>query len=125
LGQVVNTYLASRIQARAEINVDRLTRRRRITDALIIMVALAFVAVSFSLYLRTIEQVNAAQSKRQALAEKVEFLTIETDRLEREVKALQTDPKAIEDYARHELGFVRPQDVIVKVENGAAKRKQQ
>ncbi len=89
------------------------------------MVALAFVAVSFSLYLRTIEQVNAAQSKRQALAEKVEFLTIETDRLEREVKALQTDPKAIEDYARHELGFVRPQDVIVKVENGAAKRKQQ
>ena len=89
------------------------------------MVVLAFVGVSFSLYVRTREEVNTARSKRQTLAEKVEFLTVETDRLEREVKALQTDPKAIEEYARHELGFVRPQDIIVKIEPDAAKPKTQ
>ena len=105
--------------------MDRITRRRRITDALIVMVVLAFVGISFSLYLRTKEEVNIARSKRQTLAEKVEFLSIESDRLEREVKALQTDPKAIEEYARHELGFVRPQDIIVKVETDAAKPKTQ
>lgn len=125
MGQVVNTYLVNQIQARARINVDRITRRRRITDALIIMVALAFVAISFSLYLRTKEEVNSAKSRRQTLAEKVEFLTIESDRLERDVKALQTDPKAVEEYARHELGFVRPQDIIVKVEADAANPKSQ
>ena len=125
MGQVVNTYLVNQIQARARINVDRITRRRRITDALIVMVVLAFVGISFSLYLRTKEEVNIARSKRQTLAEKVEFLTIESDRLEREVKALQTDPKAIEEYARHELGFVRPQDIIVKVEADAANPKSQ
>jgi cell division protein FtsB len=125
LGQVVNTYLVNQIQARARINVDRITRRRRITDALIVMVALAFVAISFSLYLRTKEEVNSAKSRRQTLAEKVEFLTIESDRLERDVKALQTDPKAVEEYARHELGFVRPQDIIVKVEADAANPKSQ
>lgn len=125
MGQVVNTYLVNQIQARARINVDRITRRRRITDALIVMVALAFVAISFSLYLRTKEEVSSAKSRRQTLAEKVEFLTIESDRLEREVKALQTDPKAIEEYARHELGFVRPQDIIVKVEADVANPKSQ
>ena len=125
MGQVVNTYLASRIQTRARINVDRITRRRRITDALIIMVVLAFVGVSFSLYVRTREEVNTARSKRQTLAEKVDFLTVETDRLEREVKALQTDPKAIEEYARHELGFVRPHDIVMKLETDAAKPKLQ
>ena len=125
MGQVVNTYLVNQIQARARINVDRITRRRRITDALIVMVALAFVAISFSLYLRTKEEVNSAKSRRQTLAEKVEFLTIESDRLERDVKALQTDPKAVEEYARHELGFVRPQDIIVKVEADAANPKSQ
>ena len=121
MGQAVNTYLASRIQSRVGNHVSRKTRRRRITDALIVMTILAFAGVCFSLYLRSGEELNAAKSKRQALSDRVESLKIETDRLEREVKALQSDPKAIEAYARHELGFIRPEDVVLKVEPNPAK----
>jgi cell division protein FtsB len=32
------------------------------------------------------------------------------------VHLLKSDPKAIEDFARHQMGFVRTGDVVVKIE---------
>jgi cell division protein FtsB len=40
-------------------------------------------------------------------------------RLRREVKALQGDPAALERAAREELGYVRPGEIVFKLDEGA------
>jgi cell division protein FtsB len=118
LGQAVNTFLANHIENVSKVGtrVSKRTRNRRITDALILMVVLAVSATGFSFYWRTQAELATAQVKNQTYANKVEALKVEADKLEREVHLLKSDPKAIEDYARHQMGFVRTGDVVVKIE---------
>lgn len=118
MGQAVNTFLANHIEAVSKVGnrVSKRTRNRRITDAMILMVVIAVVATGFSFYWRTQAELALAKVKNQAYASKVEALKIEADKLEREVRSLNTDPRAIEDYARHQMGFVRTGDVVVKIE---------
>lgn len=61
-------------------------------------------------------ELTSARTRNQAYRDKVEALKVQADKLEREVYQLKTDPKAIEDYARHQMGFVRVGDVVVKIE---------
>lgn len=123
--QVANTFVANQISSRARIRVERRTRNRRITDALILMVILAASAICFSFYWRTNAKLAVAQSKSQELGARVESLRTQAEKLEREIDQLQNDPKAIEDYARHHLGFVRAGDVVVGVENISSEPKKQ
>lgn len=120
MGQAVNTFLASHINALVGTRVDKTIRNRRITDALILMIILAVSAICFSFYMRTSAEVTVARAKQQATADKIKALKIQNEKLEREVNQLQTDKKAIEEFARHNLGMVRPGDVVVKVEKDAA-----
>lgn len=55
---------------------------------------------------------------RRASAENREILR-ENARLRREVRALQGDPAALERAAREELGFVRPGELIFKLDEGS------
>ena len=118
MGQAVNTFLANHIETVSKVGsrVSKRTRNRRMTDALILMVILAAAATCFSFYWRTQTQLSAAQVKNQVFADKVEALKIQSDKLEQEIQQLKSDPKAIEDYARHQMGFVRTGDVVVKIE---------
>jgi cell division protein FtsB len=118
LGQAVNTFLANHIDAltKVETRVKKRTRNRLITDAFILMVVLAASATCFSFYWRTQAELSAARAKNQAFVEKLEALKIQADKLEYEVHQLKTNPKAIEEYARHQMGFVRLGDVVVKIE---------
>lgn len=116
MGQVANTFVARQISTKARIRVERRTRNRRLTDGLILMVILAASAIGFSFYWRTSAKLAAAQSRNQELATKVGLLRMQTANLEREIDQLQHDPKAIEDYVRHHLGFVRAGDILVGVE---------
>lgn len=43
-------------------------------------------------------------------------LIVENARLEREIRALRTDPQAIEDHARDELGMVYPGELVLKIQ---------
>jgi cell division protein FtsB len=80
------------------------------------MVVLAASATCFSFYWRTQAELSTAKARSQAFVDKVQALKVQADKLEHEVHQLKTDPKAIEDYARHQMGFVRAGDVIVKIE---------
>ena len=118
MGQAVNTFLANHIEAitKVETRVKKRTRNRRITDAFILMIVLAASATCFSFYWRTQAELSTARARNQAFIDKVEALKVQADKLEHEVHQLKTDPKAIEDYARHQMGFVRTGDVVVKIE---------
>jgi cell division protein FtsB len=61
--------------------------------------------------------------RNEAEAERLErenaALEQHVNRLRREVKALQGDPGALERAAREELGYVKPGEVVYKLEEGA------
>lgn len=86
------------------------------------MIVFAAAAACFSFYWRTQAELSLARAKNQAFVNKVEALRVEADKLEREVQQLKSDPKAIEEYARHQMGFVRSGDVVVRIENGATEQ---
>lgn len=86
------------------------------------MVIFAAAAACLSFYRRTQAELSLARAKNQAFVDKVEALRVEADKLEREVQQLKSDPKAIEEYARHQMGFVRTGDVVVKIEQGASEQ---
>lgn len=124
MGQAVNTFLANHIETVSKVGsrVSKRTRNRRITDALIMMIVFAAAAACFSFYWRTQAELSTAKVKNQAYVDKVEALKVEADKLEREVHQLKSDPRAIEDYARRQMGFVRTGDVIVKIEKGSTEQ---
>lgn len=123
--QAVNTFVARPISSKARTRVERRIRNRRITDALILMVILAASAICFSFYWRTNAKLLGAHSRNQELLTRVDALQTQTEKLEREIQQLQHDPKAIEDYVRHHLGFVRLGDVVVGVEKNSPQSNQQ
>ncbi len=120
MGQAVNTFLASHINALVGTRVDKIIRKRRITDALILMIILAVSAICFSFYMRTSAEVSVAKARQQATADKIKALKIQNEKLERDVNLLQADKKAIEEFARHNLGMIRPGDVVIKIDKGSA-----
>lgn len=84
-------------------------------DAAVLMVILAASALCVSVYLRTSTQYESATVRHKSVALRVEELKIATERREREVRLLKTDPETIESCARQELGFVRSDDVVIKL----------
>jgi cell division protein FtsB len=60
-----------------------------------------------------------AREARRIEAENV-LLVRENERLRRDVRALQGDPAALEQAAREDLGYVRPGEVVVKLDEEPA-----
>lgn len=54
----------------------------------------------------------------QRTMESAQVLAEENARLRREIDALVTEPSAILDIARDELGMVRPGEIIIRIEEG-------
>jgi cell division protein FtsB len=84
-------------------------------DGVVLAVIIAACGICISYYLRTRAEFNAALSKNQAAAEKLSGITTEVDRLERDLQRLRTDAKAFEELARHKFGFVRADDIVIKI----------
>ena len=65
---------------------------------------------------------RAARLDAQLDRVRAEAATLEDDnaRLAREIDALRTDPQAIEDHARAELGMVYPGELVLKLPKKAA-----
>jgi cell division protein FtsB len=59
-------------------------------------------------------ELNRKQSTHQRLLEQNERLTRENLNLYRTIDRLENDPAFIESVARHELGMVRPDELIFK-----------
>jgi cell division protein FtsB len=94
--------------------VQRRARTRRLVDAVITAVILGATALCVSVYFRTRAELMGATWRNQSAGDRVAQLRSETERLEREIHQLKTDPRVIEQFARQKLGFVRPGDVVAK-----------
>ena len=58
---------------------------------------------------------HAKKAEYQQLQVEVHQIQAENDSIDHEIKALKTDPKAIEKEAREQLRYVRPHEVIVDI----------
>jgi cell division protein FtsB len=92
----------------------------RTFDGVVLAVIIAAYGICISYYLRTRTEINAALSKNQAATEKLSGIASEVERLERDVQRLRTDAKAFEELARHKFGFVRADDIVIKIAQSEA-----
>ncbi|MDZ4696998.1 MAG: septum formation initiator family protein [Deltaproteobacteria bacterium] len=74
----------------------------------------AFVYVPFHLYHRSgFAKYLQLKAEHTAIVTANQALLAEIANLQREATALQSDPLAVERVARHELGWVRPGDLLI------------
>lgn len=52
----------------------------------------------------------------RAIAERNRRLSEQNESLKREIEALRSDPEAIDRAAREELGFTKPDEMVIKLE---------
>jgi cell division protein FtsB len=62
------------------------------------------------------EQADKLRGQLAHLRDEARALDAENARMEREIHALRTDPRAIEDHARDELGMVYPGELVLRIE---------
>ena len=120
MNQPANNLRVNRLNPSSKANMvaEQKVRSFHFRDGLIAIILLATAVLCLSVYWRTDSEMKNAIAKREAAAQKVEELKIETGRLEHEVKLLETDKEFIESIARRNLGLVRPGDIVIKVEPG-------
>ncbi|HYL15189.1 MAG TPA: septum formation initiator family protein [Terriglobales bacterium] len=107
----------------AELAFDRLTerlrptwnrlyrlRRRIATTAILVLAAWVFLHVTFGANGMVVFKQKRAAIKD--LQRQVDDLQKENDRYSEQIKALKTDPQAIEKEAREQLHYARPGEVV-------------
>ena len=117
MSQAANTFWMNRANAPAKSGpvAKRQPRLHRVFDGVVLAVILAACGICISYYLRTQAEVGAAMTKNIAATEKLNNITGEVERLERDLQRLRTEPRAFEELARHKYGFVGAEDVVIKI----------
>lgn len=80
------------------------------------MIILATFALCVTVTMRTHAEMRLASEQFGKISADVEMLRNNKSALEREVKRLRTDPRAIESAARARLNMVRANEIVVPVE---------
>ena len=96
-------------------------RERAVKPVSYVLVSVLFSALLFGIFLVTDHGFLKVRRQRVELARmqaEVSSIAAENERLEEEVKALATDPKASERIAREDLGLVKPDDVVLRLPKG-------
>ncbi len=89
----------------------------RLFGVAIIVIALAIVpyrAIDSDSQLMLDRMTADVEQANSRLAE----LAAENTALRKEIRALANDPRAIEKFARRDLGMIRPNEILMKVETG-------
>ena len=117
MSQVANTFWDSRLDSATRQNsvARRKVRVRRLVDGVILTIILAALATCVSVYNRSQVEMTAARAKHNAAVDRIEDLSIQVEKRQREIESLRTDTRAIELFARQRFGFVRPGDVVIKL----------
>lgn len=133
MNKVVNTYWVDpRLAAQRPVprvlapdfkapRVDSLSAARRregLVPSWVIfgMIILAAFITCLTVTKRTHAERRAAEQQYQRIGAEVETLRNTNAALEREIKRMSTDPRAIEAAARERLGMVRANEIVVPVE---------
>jgi len=117
LSQVANTFWDSRLSsaARQHSVAKRRVRVRRLIDGVILTIILAALATCVSIHTRSRTELAFAKAKYRVAVDRVEDLSLQLEKREREIELLRTDARAIELFARQRFGFVRAGDVVIKL----------
>ena len=94
---------------------------RHVRPASYVAISLLFSLIVFGYYLLSpsgLLKVRKQRIQLAAMQADVEKLYAENRRLEEEVVALKTDPKAVEKIARETLNLVKPGDVVLLLPEG-------
>ena len=119
MSQAANTFWVnrSRFSSKENQDVKRQLRFRHLIDGLVLMIILAATATCVSVYQRARAELGSAAARHSAAVDQVEELRLQAERLEREVGRMRSDARMIETFARHDLGFVRSGEVVIKIES--------
>jgi len=99
--------------------------RNKLLTAVLVFIFLVLIIASFFGKKGLIEVYNA-QKQKDSLFEEIEQLEKIKSGLEREIKELESNPKAYEAKARDQLGLVYPDELlIIKAEKSDSKDKSQ
>ena len=109
------TGTAVRVRPVVKTTVKRRLRAQRLVDGIILMIIVSAAAMCVSIYLHARTELGGALTKQAAAAEKLQDLTINVERIERDVQRLRTDARFIEQVARQKFGFVRSGEVVIKL----------
>lgn len=117
MSQVANTLWDSRLDSATRQNsvAKRRVRVRRLVDGVILTIILAALATCVSVNTRSQIEMTAARAKHNAAVDRIEDLSVQVEKRQREIESLRTDTRAIELFARQRFGFVRPGDIVIKL----------
>ena len=93
----------------------------KLTKVVIVLLFLAGVLGVCMWYLPTIRQNEQMRKELLRLDREVSRAEDEARVLDKSLKALQSDPKAVERLARESLGYARPDETVIHFEAPAAK----
>jgi cell division protein FtsB len=99
----------------ADMHIPPAWRRwaTRLVLAIAVALAVAYLPWRITTNANPADKLEVQLREIRAAADQVEA---ENARLEREIRALRTDPQAIEDEARDQLGMVYPDELVIKIE---------
>jgi cell division protein FtsB len=89
--------------------------RHRLPSVILVMTTVMLILGCLSCYWRTATELNTAVTEKQAEAARVDDLRIQTLRLAAQIDRLKTDPRAVEAWARENLGMVRPGEIVLRI----------
>ena len=92
-------------------------RKLRITPKFIALLAMLCVAFACFIYFSQQHKLDEIEAKRSALQAEYDALQNEEQRLEYMIEYAKSDEFMIQ-YAREKLGFVLPDDIKFKIEDG-------
>ncbi|HWN98702.1 MAG TPA: septum formation initiator family protein [Blastocatellia bacterium] len=117
MSQVANTFWDSRLDSatRQKSVAKRRVRVRRLVDGVVLTIILAALATCVSVHTRSQIEMAAATAKYRAAVDRIEDLSVQVEKRQREIESLRTDTRAIEFFARQRFGFVRAGDVVIRL----------
>ena len=96
----------------AKPNQSSMSFRNKLLTALVVFLFLVLILASF-FGKKGLLEVYSAQQRKDVLLDEIEKLEQKKIQLERDIKELESNPKAYEAKARDQLGLVYPDELLV------------
>jgi cell division protein FtsB len=98
---------------RIRIKTDRIYRMRRMLATIVVALIAILIGYKVVFGANGMLVYRAKRIEYRAVQEEIEREKAENQRLQQRVKALQSDPKAIEEEARRQFGYVKPGEIVL------------
>lgn len=119
-GETPSRQTGPRVRRRVRATTDRQRRKKIWTYGLLLLSAGLMVnaLIGEKGYLANLQ----AKQEFQDVSESLRQLKAENARLKEEARRMQTDPRALEDSARSQLGLIKPGETLITLRDRPASR---